>query len=366
MVERFVYDSEHVWADIDGSGDVTARYLYADAVDEVLARYQTGNGVAWYLTDHLGSVRDIADADGDVVDHLDYDSFGNVVAETSPAYGDRIKFTGREYDPETGLYYYRARYFDPATGRFTTQDPIGFAAGDANPYRYVGNQPLVATDPSGLAGELVFTATAVAYDLQLAESVNGFTFGYACGFLDAFYSGDPNPSLAAMFGAVAGYAIGSMLMAAPLKQALMMSVAIAIAGVSSIADAAVQENTPLLEIRATCFLAPLARTAIRGLFERPWTLRTTPSPEATRIANGHAWAKHQGEFPELSSADEFAGLIDGIMKKAAGSDVKSLAKGRQAFWDGGSNTVVILDPNSPDLGTAFRPKQGRSYFDNLK
>jgi RHS repeat-associated protein len=50
-----------------------------------------------------------------------------------------ILFTSREFDAETGLYYNRARYLDPTTGRWTTQDPFGFAAGDANLYRYVGN-----------------------------------------------------------------------------------------------------------------------------------------------------------------------------------------------------------------------------------
>jgi RHS repeat-associated protein len=59
-------------------------------------------------------------------------------------------YTGREYDPETGLYYYRARYYDPATGRFLQQDPIGFASGDVNLYGYVGNNPINFIDPSGL------------------------------------------------------------------------------------------------------------------------------------------------------------------------------------------------------------------------
>jgi len=60
-----------------------------------------------------------------------------------------ILFTSREFDAETGLYYNRARYLDPTTGRWTTQDPLGFAAGDANLYRYVGNTPTMLVDPSG-------------------------------------------------------------------------------------------------------------------------------------------------------------------------------------------------------------------------
>jgi RHS repeat-associated protein len=103
-----------------------------------------------YLTDRLGTVRDIANTSGSVIDHLAYDSFGKVTNETSPTNGDRFKFTGRELDAETGFYYFRARYYDPATGRFVTQDPIGFDAGDANLYRYVGNGPTNDTDRSGL------------------------------------------------------------------------------------------------------------------------------------------------------------------------------------------------------------------------
>ncbi|MDW8244935.1 MAG: RHS repeat-associated core domain-containing protein, partial [Thermogemmata sp.] len=61
-----------------------------------------------------------------------------------------LLFTSRELDIETGLYYHRARYLDPTTGRWTSLDPIGFAAGDANLYRYLSNRPTHATDPSGL------------------------------------------------------------------------------------------------------------------------------------------------------------------------------------------------------------------------
>lgn len=61
----------------------------------------------------------------------------------------RFGYTGRERDEETGLYYYRARYFDPAPGTFVSEDPLGFGAGDENIYRYVFNSPTNYTDPSG-------------------------------------------------------------------------------------------------------------------------------------------------------------------------------------------------------------------------
>ena len=67
------------------------------------------NGTAWYLADQLGSVRDIVNSTGVLVSHVDYDSFGNVILETNPAAGDRFKFTGRDFDAETGLYYWFLR-----------------------------------------------------------------------------------------------------------------------------------------------------------------------------------------------------------------------------------------------------------------
>jgi len=88
------------------------------------------------------------------------------------------------------------------------------------------------------------------------------------------------------------------------------------------------------------------------------------SPDAQQIGKGHAWSKHRTEFPEFSTADDFTRHVDDVMTNPSAS--KNLAKGRKAFWDDNSKTVVIRDPNHPDLGTAFKPKDGKSYFDGLK
>ncbi|MBD2077245.1 RHS repeat-associated core domain-containing protein [Phormidium sp. FACHB-592] len=155
---RFVYDRGHVYLEFSGTSTTpSTRYLYGPMVDQVLAQESNGQ-TTWMLTDHLGSVRDLVNDSGTVVNHFTYDSFGQVVGSMAGATADtRYKFTGREYDSETGLYYYRARYFDAGVGRFIGQDPIGFQAGDSNLYRYVGNSPVDATDPSGeVKVELVF------------------------------------------------------------------------------------------------------------------------------------------------------------------------------------------------------------------
>ncbi len=144
------------YADFNGSGALAVRYVSGPgvvdgaAVDELLARTSAGGATAWYLTDKLGSVRDVVDSSGTVLDHVVYDSFGNVLSESSPSNGDRFKFAGMEYDAVTGQYYDRARGFDPASGRFIVQDPMGFSAGSANLYDYVGNSSTNRIDPSGL------------------------------------------------------------------------------------------------------------------------------------------------------------------------------------------------------------------------
>ena len=70
----------------------------------------------WALSDHQGSVRDVIDNSGTVLNHIVYDSFGQVTSETDPNFDFRFGYTGRELDEETGMMYYRARYFDPAVG----------------------------------------------------------------------------------------------------------------------------------------------------------------------------------------------------------------------------------------------------------
>jgi len=82
--------------------------------------------------------------------HLVYSAFGQVLDETPGGPQLPFAFTGRELDRETDLYYYRARYYDAAVGKFISDDPIGFRAGDANLSRYVGNAATTATDPTGL------------------------------------------------------------------------------------------------------------------------------------------------------------------------------------------------------------------------
>src|SRR5262249_31312453 len=142
-----------VWADLDGSSAVQTAYLRGSVVDQLFARFGSGStNEYWLLTDRMGSVRDVTDNSGVIKDRIPYDGWGNIQPfyETDSSFRGRYTWTGREYDVETNLQYNRARYYDPASGRWISQDPLGFDAGDSNLYRYVNNQPTLATDPSGL------------------------------------------------------------------------------------------------------------------------------------------------------------------------------------------------------------------------
>jgi len=110
------------------------------------------------LTDNLGTVRDIVDSTGAVIDHLVDSSFGQVAYESAPTVHHLQGYTGAIYDPDTGMVNDWHRWYDPATGRFISEDPKGFAAGDANLSRYVGNDATNSIDPTGLKITLVGNA----------------------------------------------------------------------------------------------------------------------------------------------------------------------------------------------------------------
>ncbi len=151
LTTRHAYDRPNAWADFNADGSVAARYLFGSSVDHLLARVRPGSGVAFYLTDRLGTVRDIVSSVGQVINHIVYDSFGIVLSQTNQSAGDRFLFQGREFDFTTGLYFFRERQYDPALHRFTSQDPTSFLGGDSNLYRFAANSPTNARDPFGLA-----------------------------------------------------------------------------------------------------------------------------------------------------------------------------------------------------------------------
>ena len=94
----------------------------------------------YYQADGLGSTTSLSGSSGTLANTYSYDSFGNLTASTGTV-RNYFQYSGREFDPETGIDYYRTRYYDPTTGRFLSEDPVDFDGG-INFYEYVGNNPV--------------------------------------------------------------------------------------------------------------------------------------------------------------------------------------------------------------------------------
>jgi RHS repeat-associated protein len=143
----YAYDGFNLTEEVNSTGTAAARYTQTQNVDEPLAMLRSGT-TSYYQVDGLGSVTSLSNASGALAQTYAFDSFGNQTA-SSGSLVNSFRYTGREFDSETNLYYYRARYIDPATGRFISEDPIGFSGG-SNFYRYARNNPVRRKDPSGL------------------------------------------------------------------------------------------------------------------------------------------------------------------------------------------------------------------------
>jgi RHS repeat-associated protein len=151
----FIYDGYQMILTLDGSGNVQGRTLWGNGVDQILATEDAAGNVTWPLTDHLNTVRDIVSYDSGtntttLGNHIVYNSFGEVLSETNPGVNSDFTFTARYTDATTGLQWNLHRWYVPSIGRWASEDPIGFDAGDPNLARYVGNGPTGNTDPSGL------------------------------------------------------------------------------------------------------------------------------------------------------------------------------------------------------------------------
>lgn len=166
----FLYDGLNAVQELNGAS-VSANIL-AGGLDQFFTRTDA-TATSALLTDMLSSIVALANPVGSITTEYTYDPFGGTTL-SGPASVNPFQFTGREND-STGLYYYRARYYNPTLGRFISEDPIGFAGG-INKYAYVLNSPTSYTDPSGTV--CVYSQTTgsmVCYPFSTIPSPPNFT-----------------------------------------------------------------------------------------------------------------------------------------------------------------------------------------------
>jgi RHS repeat-associated protein len=144
----YAYDADNnLIEETNSSGAAVARYAQTETIDEPPAMLRSGT-TSYYQQDGISSITSLINGAGTLTQTYTFDSFGKTTA-SSGSLTNPFQYAGREFDAETGLYYMRARYFDPATGRFISEDPVGFDGG-GDFYEYSFNEPTTFTDPFGL------------------------------------------------------------------------------------------------------------------------------------------------------------------------------------------------------------------------
>jgi RHS repeat-associated protein len=143
----FAYDGDNLIEEVNASGTVVARYTQGQNIDEPLAMSRSG-ATNYYEADGLGSVTSLSNAGGALAQTYTFDSFGKQTNSTGSV-TNPFQYTAREFDPETSLYYYRARYYDASVGRFLSEDPLEFAGDGPEFYSYTLNSPVSWVDPMG-------------------------------------------------------------------------------------------------------------------------------------------------------------------------------------------------------------------------
>jgi RHS repeat-associated protein len=176
----YLYDGAMQLEELDATGNLGAGYTHGNEMDEPLAERRSGVP-SYFEQDALGSSTSLSNSNGTLSNTYTYDSFGRLSASTGNLVNP-VQYTGREFDSETTLFYFRARYYDRNTGRFVSEDPSGFAGG-FNFYAYVQNDPNDSADPSGLCPSPCNDLPAHPQDANVIQNMwqaqdNGYRWWY--------------------------------------------------------------------------------------------------------------------------------------------------------------------------------------------
>src|SRR5262249_1052914 len=196
----FLYDGANPVQELQGSTVISN--LLSGGLDEVFLRTDS-TGPRTFLTDRLGSTLALADSSGAIQSQYTYEPFGRP-STSGQSSANSFEFTGREFDA-TGLFYYRARYYNPTLGRFISEDPIGFAGADSNPYSYAFNDSINPTDPTGeIAPWLAACLGGAAFDA-------GWQLGLNLSRRKDSFGGIPSAAVRGCASGVVGFGIGKAL-----------------------------------------------------------------------------------------------------------------------------------------------------------
>ena len=202
VTRGYLYDGGDIVQELSGATP-SAGLLTGLSVDERFSR-TVGGAASTFLTDALGSTIALADSTGAIKTSYAYDP-GGVTSQTGAANTSAYQFTGRENDGATGLYYDRARFYDPAWGRFISEDPIGLAGG-VNLYEYANGDPISEKDARGLLGVGLFGGGSIGGGLGPFGSFAYHGSLSTGDFIDNNL--DPSSASAAAFGSSGGFAGG--------------------------------------------------------------------------------------------------------------------------------------------------------------
>jgi RHS repeat-associated protein len=289
--------------------------------------------VHYYFSDHLGSASVITDQSGYIQEQYYYYPYGGQLVTSTGSDSNRYKFTGKERDTESNLDMFGARYYASTMGRFMTPDwsatPEAIPYGElSNPqslnrYSYVKNNPTTLTDPDGhcdIDGEHHGWVWCAAHALNFTQTQHeqAENARFQLSFFGQIYmNGQP-------------------------------------------VNLQKTSDKDVIQLEKDFFIAN-ALGQVRTI--DPTATAGAVLGTATQIANGHSWTKHQGEFPGWDKG-KFESTVGDTMQNP--DEVKSLSNNRTAYWNSKENMVVIKDPANADGGTAFRPTNGKAYFDGLK
>jgi RHS repeat-associated protein len=196
---NYFFDGQRVIEERSGSDSLKASYVWGRWIDDIVSMRRSGQNY-FYHTNNLGSVVSVTNSSGAVVERYEYDAFGKVtvydagfmVLSGGSAIANPYLFTGRDLDKETGLYYYRARYYDPIHGRFVQRDPMGYIDGMGT-YAYVGGNPVSRIDPSGLIFFLAVPFVLGGASITLADIGIGVALGGLAIGIDRMLSNSNQP-----------------------------------------------------------------------------------------------------------------------------------------------------------------------------